>query len=81
MSIRPLFAAATVPVPAASPDTRLHLLKVEHDDLDEAIAALSLSGSADDLTLTRLKKHKLQLKDEMAAILSSVMGADVAKAS
>ena len=81
MSIRPLFAAATVPVPAASPDTRLHLLKVEHDDLDAAIAALSLSGSADDLTLTRLKKHKLQLKDEMAAILSSVMGADVAKAS
>jgi len=81
MPVTPLFAAAHVPVPALSPDARLHLLRIEHDDLDAAIAALGLSGSADDLVITRLKKRKLQLKDEIAAILSPVLGADVAKAS
>ena len=81
MPVTPLFAAAQVAVPALSPDASLHLLKIEHDDLDAAIAALALAGSADDLTITRLKKRKLQLKDDMAAILSSILGADVAKAS
>jgi hypothetical protein len=77
-----LFAAGMVPnqVPA-TPDHRLQALKVAHDDLDAAIAALSLSGNGDDLTLTRLKKHKLQLKDEMAAILSAAIGHGVARAS
>ena len=70
MTVRPLFAAATVPVPATTPDARLHLLHTEHDDLDAAIAALALSGNADDLTITRLKKRKLQLKDEIAALLT-----------
>ena len=68
MTISPLFAATTVPVPALSPDARLHLLNIEHDDLDAAIAALSLSGNADDLTVTRLKKRKLHIKDEIAAL-------------
>ena len=77
-----LFATGMVPTANRhSPDPRLQALKVAHDDLDAAIAALALSGNGDDLTLTRLKKHKLQLKDEMAAIQSSVMGADVARAS
>ncbi|GEM_PF-4792990 len=70
MTISPLFAAATVPVPALSPDARLHLLNIEHDDLDAAIAALALSGSADDLTISRLKKRKLQLKDEITALFA-----------
>jgi hypothetical protein len=64
-----LFATAMVPV-QATPDHRLQALKVAHDDLDAAIAALSLSGNGDDLTLTRLKKHKLQLKDEIAALFA-----------
>jgi len=70
MTISPLFAAATVPVPALSPDARLHLLNIEHDDLDAAISALALSGSADDLTISRLKKRKLQLKDEITALFA-----------
>ena len=81
MSITPLFAAAHVPVPAASPDARLYLLNIEHDDLDAAIAALALSGNADDLTLTRLKKHKLQIKDQIAALLLTAISDGVAKAS
>jgi hypothetical protein len=81
MPIPPLFAAAHVPVRAISPDARLHRLNIEHDDLDAAIAALALSGSADDLTVTRLKKRKLQIKNEIAAILTAVIGADMAKAS
>jgi hypothetical protein len=70
MTISPLFTAATVPVPALSPDARLHLLNIEHDDLDAAIAALALSGSADDLILSRLKKRKLHIKDEIAALFA-----------
>lgn len=81
MRTPPLFASATVPVTRLSADARLHLLHTEHGDLDAAIAALFLSGSADDLLITRLKKRKLQIKDEIAALLSAAIRADVAKAS
>jgi hypothetical protein len=77
-----LFATAMATTQTqATPDHRLQALKVAHDDLDAAIAALALSGNGDDLTLTRLKKHKLQLKDEMAAILSAAISGGVARAS
>ena len=76
-----LSASATVPLRPLSPDARLHLLNTEHGDLDAAIAALALSGNADDLIVTRLKKRKLQIKDEIAALLSAAIQADVAKAS
>ena len=46
---------------------RLAHLTAEHDDLDLAISALLANGSCDDLVITRLKKRKLQLKDEIAA--------------
>jgi hypothetical protein len=81
MTVRPLFAAATVSLPALTPDARLHRLHTEHDDLDAAIAALALSGNADDLTVTRLKKRKLQLKDEIAAMMAPVAGDGIAQAS
>jgi hypothetical protein len=48
--------------------TRLEVLKDEHRDLDEAIAALEATGRSDQLTLRRLKKRKLALKDEIRAI-------------
>lgn len=80
MTVRPLFANATIAVPATAPDARLHLLRTEHDDLDAAIAALALSGNADDLIITRLKKRKLHLKDEIAALLAPAMDGDVARA-
>jgi len=40
----------------------------EHRDLDEAIHALELKGTANQLTLRRLKKQKLLLKDRIAQI-------------
>ncbi len=42
---------------------RLALLLQEHSDLDAAILALSNAPSHDTLTVARLKKKKLQLKD------------------
>ncbi|HVV27746.1 MAG TPA: DUF465 domain-containing protein [Rhizomicrobium sp.] len=47
---------------------KLAELTQEHRDLDAAIAALSESGSLDLLQLSRLKKRKLQLKDEITEI-------------
>jgi hypothetical protein len=47
---------------------KLEALKREHRDLDEAIHALEDKGTADQLTLRRLKKQKLVLKDRIALI-------------
>lgn len=47
---------------------RLSVLKVDHRDLDEAIQALESRASQDVLTLRRLKKRKLALKDQIARI-------------
>ncbi len=47
---------------------RLDLLRIEHRDLDSAIMALAESGSSDQLQLMRLKKRKLRLRDEIAAL-------------
>ena len=46
----------------------LQVLKSEHRDLDEAIRALQERSTADALTIQRLKKRKLQLKDMIAYI-------------
>lgn len=46
----------------------LEVFKREHRDLDEAIIALEERGTADALTLRRLKKQKLLLKDRIALI-------------
>ena len=51
---------------------RLSTLVQEHRDLDAAIDALTLTGS-DQLTLSRLKKRKLQLKDEIAEINTALL--------
>jgi hypothetical protein len=47
---------------------KLETLKREHRDLDVAIHALEEKGTADQLTLRRLKKQKLVLKDRIAQI-------------
>ncbi|GGL70655.1 YdcH family protein [Wenxinia marina] len=47
---------------------RLEVLKREHRDLDEAIHALEGRGPSDMLTVRRLKKQKLRLKDQIAQI-------------
>lgn len=46
----------------------LEVARNEHRDLDAAIEALVARGSADQLTLQRLKKRKLMLKDQIARI-------------
>jgi len=46
----------------------LEVFKREHRDLDEAISALQVEGRADALTIQRLKKKKLLLKDKIAMI-------------
>lgn len=45
---------------------RLVALKIEHRDLDEAIARLNDDPAQDELRLRRLKRRKLLLKDQMA---------------
>lgn len=45
----------------------LETFRQEHRDLDDAIAALEATGG-DVLTIRRLKKQKLALKDRIAAI-------------
>jgi hypothetical protein len=40
-------------------------LEIEHRDLDAAIEHLVDAASLDDLQLRRLKKRKLQLKDQI----------------
>ncbi len=47
---------------------RLEVMRREHRDLDDAIHALSGSGRADQLTLQRLKRRKLSLKDQIVRI-------------
>ena len=46
----------------------LAALVEEHRDLDVAIAAMAECDTRDQLQLTRLKKRKLQLKDQIARI-------------
>ena len=47
---------------------RLAMLRTEHRDLDAAIGALISTESQDQLEIARLKKRKLQLKDQIAMI-------------
>ncbi len=47
---------------------RLNLLRIEHRDLDSAVAALSDGGVPDQMRLARLKKRKLKLRDEISQL-------------
>lgn len=47
---------------------KLEVLRREHRDLDEAIYVMEHSGRGDQLTLRRLKKQKLHLKDQIARL-------------
>jgi hypothetical protein len=53
---------------------KLNELRDEHRDLDQAIAALSAApGGAEPLSLQRLKKRKLQLKDQIIKLESRLL--------
>lgn len=47
---------------------RLIELRIEHRDLDEAIARMAGHSGNDELRLRRLKKRKLQIKDTIALL-------------
>jgi hypothetical protein len=64
-------------IPTMAPEevlrVKLELLLREHRDLDTAIAALDAGGRADPLTLRRLKKRKLLLKDQIQRISDEIV--------
>jgi hypothetical protein len=47
---------------------RLIELRIEHRDLDEAIARMADQSGMDELRLRRLKKRKLQIKDAIVQL-------------
>jgi hypothetical protein len=47
---------------------KLHELRQEHRDLDSAIAQLVANTDADEITIKRLKKRKLLLKDQISLL-------------
>ena len=52
---------------------RVAELRVEHRDLDAAIARLQGDRDADELAVKRLKKRKLQIKDAIARLESDLI--------
>ena len=54
-------------------ERRLYELQVEHRDLDEVVARLAGSAQIDELLVKRLKKRKLQLKDQIAKLKSALI--------
>lgn len=52
---------------------RVTALKAEHRDLDDAIQALSQRAVPDMIQIQRLKKRKLQLKDEILKVESQIL--------
>lgn len=53
--------------------TRLTELKNEHRELDELIEELAGRGPSDQIKVQRLKKRKLQLKDQITALENSLL--------
>jgi hypothetical protein len=52
---------------------KLAELKLEHRDLDLAIERLQADIQADELAVKRMKKRKLQLKDQIARLESDLI--------
>ncbi|MDZ7590978.1 MAG: DUF465 domain-containing protein [Rubrivivax sp.] len=51
-----------------SPQRRLIELRMEHADLDDLIDRNLLASPADELTLRRLKKRRLLLRDQISSL-------------
>ena len=52
---------------------RLLELRIEHRDLDDVIAHLAENPFVDQVQMRRLKKRKLQLKDQIARLESMLI--------
>ena len=71
---RAKLAAMNFTVDPADTARQLAELRVEHRDLDAAIERLARDGRAtDELTIKRLKKRKLWLKDCIARLESALI--------
>ncbi|HMX11549.1 MAG TPA: DUF465 domain-containing protein [Burkholderiaceae bacterium] len=55
-----------------SPQRRLIELRIEHADLDDMIDRLSQAQPLDELTMRRLKKRRLLLRDQIAQLENDV---------
>lgn len=55
-----------------SPQRRLIELRMEHADLDDLIDRNALDRPTDELTLRRLKKRRLALRDQIARLESAL---------
>jgi hypothetical protein len=53
-------------------EAKIAELRQEHRDLDDAISALVGQGAFNQLQVQRLKKRKLQLKDQIAKLESAL---------
>jgi len=54
-------------------EDRLAELREEHRQLDGQIAELAISPEFDQIEVQRLKKRKLQLKDEIAVLENAII--------
>jgi len=52
---------------------KLRQLRIEHRDLDDVIARLTLDMNSNELQLKRLKKRKLMLKDQITRLESQLI--------
>jgi hypothetical protein len=52
---------------------RLHELSLEHKDIDDALALMQEKAFVDELQIRRMKKRKLNLKDEMLLLESKLI--------
>jgi hypothetical protein len=52
---------------------KLAELEIEHRDLDDVILSVTDQGEFDQLKLSRLKKRKLALKDQISALRNSLI--------
>lgn len=66
-------SAAMEPANDAVISQKLAELKLEHRDLDLAIERLQADIQADELAVKRMKKRKLQLKDQIARLESDLI--------
>jgi hypothetical protein len=53
--------------------SRIRVLRQEHQDLDDAVRALSAGAVPDMIQIARLKKKKLALRDQIVALEDRLM--------
>lgn len=54
-------------------ESALVRMKQEHRDLDDAIMALGVAGTFDQLQVQRMKKRKLVLRDEISTFQNRLL--------